>query len=143
MKKYIAILPILITFLLSLFQIAKVHKTEKPVEKSINLSIYRENNYSSAAYDSTIASVHITVSKVVDNKCTTVYDKTLTSMQLQQFPDVQNALNSTFTVPNLLNNNEKLLITYDVTYNTRGSELTLSNYMYTNAAKEDQVKINI
>jgi hypothetical protein len=83
------------------------------------------------------------VSKVVDNKCTTVYDKTLTSMQLQQFPDVQNALNSTFTVPNLLNNNEKLLITYDVTYNTRGSELTLSNYMYTNAAKEDQVKINI
>src|SRR5207253_4880060 len=125
MKKFITILPILITFILAVHQVVKLHPTEKPVNKSINLSIYRENNYSSAAYDSTIASVHLTLYKVVGNKYTTVYEKTLSSMQLKQFPDMQNAMNSSLTIPNLLNSKEKLLINYAVTYNTQGSQLTL------------------
>ena len=143
MKKFIAILPILITFLLAVQQVVKQHPTEKPVSKSINLSIYRENNYSSAAYDSTMASVHITLYKVVGNEYTTVYEKTLSSMQLKQFPDMQNAMNSSLTIPNLLNSKEKLLINYAVTYNTQGSQLTLNNYMVTNATNKDNLKINI
>src|SRR5689334_2924103 len=133
MKKLFIILPVLLTLLLCVSQAKKLSPTEKPISKSINLSIFRENNYSSAAYDSTIASVHITVSKVVGDKYTTVYDKTLSSMQLQQFPEMQNAISNSLTIPNLLNNKEKLLINYDVTYDTRGSKLTLSNYLVTNA----------
>src|SRR3954447_14900930 len=143
MKKFISLLPILITFVLAVQQVLKPHPTDKPVNKSINLSIYRENNYSSAAYDSTMASVHITLYKVVGNKYTTVYEKTLSSMQLKQFPDMQNAMNSSLTIPNLLNNKEKLLINYAVTYNTQGSEITLNNYLVTNAANKDNLKINI
>ena len=143
MKKFITILPILITFLLALQQIVKVHPTEKPVNKSINLSIYRENNYSSAAYDSTIASVHITLYKVVGNEYTTVYEKSFNSMQLKQFPEMQNAINSSLMIPNLLNSKEKLLINYAVTYNTQGSQLTLNNYLVTNATNKDNLKINI
>jgi hypothetical protein len=143
MKKFITILPILITFLLALQQIVKVHPTEKPVNKSINLSIYRENNYSSAAYDSTIASVHITLYKVVGNEYTIVYEKSLSSMQLNQFPDMKNAINSSLIIPNLLNSKEQLLIDYAVTYNTQGSQLTLNNYLATNATNKDNLKINI
>lgn len=143
MKKLLIILPVLMTLLLCASQAKKLSPTEKPISKSINLSIFRENNYSSAAYDSTIASVHITVSKVVGDKYTTVYDKTLSSMQLQQFPEMQNAISNSLTIPNLLNNKEKLLINYEVTYDTRGSKLTLSNYLVTNAASRDNLKINI
>src|SRR3954451_14853379 len=143
MKKFIAILPILITFILAVQQVIKHRPTEKQVSKSINLSIYRENNYSSAAYDSTIASVHITLYKVVGNEYTTVYEKTLNSMQLKQFPNMQNAMNSSLTIPNLLNSKEKLLINYAVTYNTQGSEITLNNYLVTNAGNKDNLKINI
>jgi len=143
MKKALIIIPVLITLLLCAPQVSKLFQTEKPVNKSINLSIYRENNYSSAAYDSTIASVHITLYKVVGNKYTTVYEKSLNSMQLNQFPDMQNAINSSLTIPNLLNRKEKLLINYAVTYNTQGSQLTLNNYLVTNAANKDHLKINI
>src|SRR5689334_22057291 len=106
MKKFIIILPVFIAAIVCLSQVVKLQPAEKPVNKSINLSIYRDNNYSSAAYDSTIASVHITVYKVVGDKYTTVYEKTLSSMQLQQFPEAQNAMNSSLTVPNLLNSKE-------------------------------------
>ena len=143
MKKVLIIIPVLITLLFVYHSLAKQFQAESPVNKSINLSIYRDNNYSSAAYDSTIASVHITLYKVVGNKYTTVYEKSLSSMQLKQFPDMQNAINSSLTIPNLLNSKEKLLINYAVTYNTQGSELTLNNYMVTNAAKKDNLKINI
>ena len=143
MKKFISILPILITFVLAVQQVIKPHSTDKQVNKSINLSIYRENNYSSAAYDSTMASVHITLYKVVGNKYTTVYEKTLSSMQLKQFPDVQNAINSSLTIPNMFNKKEKLLLNYAVTYNTQGSQLTLNNYIVTNATNRDNLKINI
>lgn len=143
MKKLLLIFPVLTTLLLFVPQFKSLHTAEQPVNKSINLEIYRENNYASAAYDSTIASVHITVCKVAGNKSTPIYEKTFNGMQLKQLPDVQNAMNSSFTIPNLLNSKEKLLIYYDVIYNTRGSELTLSNYMYTSAVKQDDLKINI
>jgi len=143
MKKLLIIIPVLITLLLCIPQLSRLHPTEKPVNKSINLSIYSNNNYSSAAYDSSIAFVHITVSKVVGGTYTTIYDKVLNSMQLKQFPNMQNALSSSLTIPNLLNNKEKLLINYAVTYNTQGSELTLNNYMITNAAKKENLIINI
>jgi len=143
MKKFILILPVLIAIIVCFSQFTKVHPAEKPVNKSINLSIYSNNNYSSAAYDSSIAFVHITVSKVVGGTYTTIYDKVLNSMQLKQFPNMQNALSSSLTIPNLLNNKEKLLINYAVTYNTQGSELTLNNYMITNAAKKENLIINI
>lgn len=143
MKKIIIIIPILITLLLCLPQFTKVRTTEQPVNKSINLSVFSNNNYSSAAYDSTVASVHITVYRVINNTYTTIYQKTLNSMQLKQFPNMQNAMNSSVTIPNLLNSKEKLLINYAVTYNTQGSELTLNNYLLTEAAKKDELKINI
>ena len=143
MKKFIILLPVILTLLVCLAFSVKKQPVEQPINKSINLSIYRENNYSSAAYDSTIASIHVTVYKVVDNKCTPVCDKLFSGMQLKQFPEMQNALNHSITIPNIMNSKEKLLIYYDVIYNTRGSELTLSNYMYTNAVKKDNLKINI
>jgi hypothetical protein len=143
MKKLIIILPVLIAVIICLSFAAKQHPTEQPVSKSINLSIYSNNNYSSAAYDSTIASVHITVYKIAGNKYISVYEKTLNGMQLKQYPDMQNATNSSLTIPNLLNSKEKLLINYAVTYNTQGSQLTLNNYMVTNAAKKEDLKINI
>jgi len=143
MKKLIIILPVFIVAIVCLSFVGKPRTTTKPVNKSINLSIYSNNNYSSAAYDSTIAFVHITIYKVVGSKYTTVYEKTLNGMQLKQFPDMQNAMNSSLTIPNLLNSKEKLLIDYAVTYKTQGSELTLNNYLLTEAAKKDDLKINI
>src|SRR6476469_8932238 len=98
MKKLLIIIPVLITLMLCIPQLSRLHSTEKPVNKSINLSIYSNNNYSLAAYDNTIASVRITVYKVVDKKYTPVYEKTLGSMQLKQFPDVQNAMSSSVTL---------------------------------------------
>ncbi len=64
-------------------------------------------------------------------------------MQLNQFPEMQNARSSRLTIPSVWNNKEKLLITYDLTYDTRGSKLTLSNYLVTNAVKNDDLKISI
>ncbi len=143
MKKFFIIFPVILTLIAGAKELAKMYPAEKPVNKSINLSIYRDDNYSSAAYDSTIASVHITISKVTGSKLTVMYDKTLSSMQLNKFPGAQNALISNLIIPDLLNSKEKLLINYTITYSTQGSTLTFSNNVMSSAAQKENLKITI
>ena len=65
---------------------------EKPVSKSINLQVYKGNDYTSAVYNDAFAKLHITVTKVSGKSRTIVWDKTFDALQLRKYPSLQNAL---------------------------------------------------
>jgi len=108
-------------------QIANVFVAEKPVTKQISLSIARDTNYNESVYDLSQATVHVVIFKVKDHKQIVLWEKTYDTLQLKQYPTLSNALHQDVTVSNILDRKEKLYVTYTVTYNTKGSQLTLVN----------------
>jgi len=125
-----------------LFAVPNLFKKEKPVSKEINLAISSNNNYSSAAYDDAKASVHVVITKIKGNQQTLVLDKVYNAMQLKQIPDNGNAMNSKVVIPNVFDSKEKLVVTYTITYDTKGSVIEFCNGK-TAAEKSNQEQIDI
>ncbi|CAN5276750.1 hypothetical protein BH11BAC6_BH11BAC6_11310 [soil metagenome] len=101
--------------------------TEKPVEKRIALSVYRANNYSSEVYNQTSAQVHIVVEKVSKHTRTIVWEKTLDTRLLKQYPTIDQAMSQNITIPGVLDKKEHLEIKYTLIYNSKGSQLEMED----------------
>ena len=127
MKKLIIFLPIL--FIVTLVfpnNLSWFHHSQK-VNKEIKLSIFTQNNYSSAAYDDAQATVAVTVSKVMDNKKLIISRQSFTALQLKQFPSAINAITKQLSIDEVMKSNEMLMVTYTISYNSNGSILTFEN----------------
>ncbi len=129
MKKSIISLSLilLVTAIVYNKQIYSFIRSEKPIYKEISLTIATANNYNASAYDNALASVHVTVYKISGKKQTIVWDKTFDTMQLKNYPQINHALPERVTIPNVLESQEKLVVTYTVTYDTKGSVLKMAN----------------
>ena len=66
-----------------------------------------------------------TVEKVNGKKRTLVWDTTLDSKLLSDYPSVENALSQNITVPNVFDKKEHLEVTYILTYDSKGSRLQM------------------
>jgi len=95
------------------------------VNKKIDLAIFTDNNYSSAAYDSSLAQVEVTVTRVNGNSSYTALTKTYDARQLKQFATEKNAETDLVNIQSVKDDKEVLVVTYNVTYNTKGSKLTI------------------
>ena len=142
MKKIIIITTIILAAAIAAFTPVKYFETEQPVSKEINLAISSNNNYSSAAYSDAKASVHVVVTKLEGSKQTVVSDKVYNDMQLSQVPTNGNAINSKIVISNVFNKKEKLVVTYTITYDSRGSIVQLCNGTIT-SDKSNSEKIEI
>ena len=125
MKKIIISLAIAIvaTGLIFNHQIVNWFTAEKPVNKEINLMIGSGNNYSSKAYESSYASVTITVTKMSGKTETIVWKKSFETLPLSQYPSINKAVANKLIIPGFSDKKEKLIVTYTITYNTRGNIL--------------------
>lgn len=128
MKKLSIFLPIMFVVTLVFANTLFSGSKSNLVNKEIDLAIFTDNNYSSAAYDSSLAQVEVTVKKVIGNSYYTIASKKYDAMQLKQFADVRNAITDKMSIQNVQNNSEYLVVTYTITYNTKGSVLTSEKY---------------
>lgn len=114
------------------------------VQKEINLAMFTSNNYSSAAYNNSKASVEVIVSKVNDNKVTVLNRKTFDTRNLKQYPSVENSINNQVKINGNLKSSDMLMVTYTITYDTDGSVLKMQNSEYiSKETVKDNIKINI
>ncbi len=98
---------------------------DKPVEKEILFSLYKESNYTSKAYKGCSAEIYIAVEKVRSTTHSVVWDTTLDAMLLSKYPSLKKAMLKKVTIPNVIENKEHLEMSYLLTYNSKGSTLKI------------------
>jgi len=125
MKKLSIFLPILFVVTLVFANTLFSGSNSNMVNKKIDLAIYIDNNYSSAAYDSSLAQVEVTVMRVNGNSSYTALTKTYDAKQLKQFATEKNPETDLVNIQSVKDDKELLIITYNVTYNTKGSKFTI------------------
>ena len=131
MKSHLTWIPVSI-FVLTVSLLTPVKDsmvTKKTVSKSVSFELYKENAYNAEVYNNTSAMVHITVEKVSENNRTVVWDTTIAASQLKQFPEASNAYMQTITVPGLSEKREQLVIKYVLTYDSKGSQLQMQDWI--------------
>lgn len=101
--------------------------TEKPVNKSINVQVYKAASYISPAYADAYAKLQITIVKTNGNKRDTTWQHNFAPKQLKDFPTSDKPMLQKITIPNVNDSKEKLEIYYRLTYSTKGSELNFSD----------------
>ena len=108
-------------------QISEAIWPEKPVSKEISFAIASDNNYSSAAYENSVATVHVKVIKVRNGKQSVIWEKNFDTLQLKNYPRVNEAYLQNITIPKVYDKKENVIVTYTVTYNTQGNILQVAN----------------
>ena len=116
--------------------------TEKPVDKNLTLVIYKDNNYTSVAYDYTYAQVHITVEKVKGNNRQIVSDTIFDAKQLKEYPLADKAYIQEVTIPNVFANKEQVEVKCLLTYYSNGSRLQMLN-SWVLTGENERLKIGI
>jgi len=118
--------------------------TEKPVEKSIAVEVYRDNTYNSAAYNQTSAQVHIIVEKVSKHSRTIVWEKTMDARELKQYPTADKPITQKIIVPGINDRKEHLEVKYVLVYDSKGTRLEMQNgEVVSTGAKTGKVNISI
>ena len=144
MKKLIIILPVLFIVTLVFPNNLSFFRNAQMVNKEINLSLFTKNNYSSAVYDDAQATVEVTISKIKGSKQVIIGKQVFTPLQLKQFPTVANAIKTKMTVRDVMNHNETLIVTYNVSYNSNGSVIKFENNEIMNKETgKDNISIKI
>lgn len=100
---------------------------KKPVDQAFTLTIFKDLDYSSVAYNYTYAQVHITVEKLNGSKSIVELDTTFDNQLLKNYPTIENAQLQKVIIPNVFANKEKVIVTYVLTYNSDGSQLQMQN----------------
>jgi hypothetical protein len=125
MKKLSIFLPILFVVTLVFANKLFSGSTSNMVNKKIDLTIFTDNDYNSAAYDSSLAQVDVTVTRVSGNYYYTALTKTYDAKQLKQFANQKNAETDLVNIQGVKDDKEVLVVTYNVTYNTKGTKFTI------------------
>jgi hypothetical protein len=128
MKKKLVIIVTALTLISgSGFVIAKNTSAKTPVNKNINVEVYKTASYASPAYADATASLEVTVVRVKDNKKDTVWQHAFKQTELKDYPASDKPITQRISVPNVNDRKEKLEIYYNVKYNSKGSILDYRN----------------
>ncbi len=127
MKKLLLFLPILFVVTLVFPNNLSLFISAQPIQKEISISLFSGSNYSAAAYDDARAMVVVTISKQDAHHRVIIGKRTYRATALKQFPSAGNAFVDTFQLAGTVKNNEQLMVTYTITYNSNGSVITFEN----------------
>ncbi|HEY6975546.1 MAG TPA: hypothetical protein VH396_04615 [Chitinophagaceae bacterium] len=144
MNKYLVWLPAIMILGAVMYKQVKQRTESRLVNKNISFAVYKGSSYASGIYNNTSAQVHIIVEKVnTKGQRTTVWDKTLDSKNLSQYPSAENALKQNVTIPGVNQKKEYLVVHYTLTYNSKGSELQMQDNTVVKDSNSDKVDISI
>ncbi len=138
---------IIVVTALSLASITGYFVTKKvtevtPVNKSINVEVYKTASYISPIYANSTATLEVTVVRVKNNKRDIVWQHTFQPTELKDYPESDKPMTQKISIPNVNDKKETLEVYYKVTYNSAGS--ILNSFNYTTIGKGQQSgKLNI
>ena len=116
--------------------------TETPVDKKITLVIYKDNNYTSEAYDYSFAQVHVIVERVSGEDRRIELDTTFDAKLLKEYPSAENAYKMKVRVPKVFANKEQIEVRYILTYYSDSSRLQMQHGLVLKGENE-RLKIGI
>ena len=116
--------------------------TETPVTKNLILVIYKDNNYTSEAYDYSFAQVHVIVERVKGGDRRIELDTTFDAKLLKEYPSAENAYKQEVMIPNVFANKEEIEVKYILTYYSGGSRLQMQDGLILKGENE-RLKIGI
>lgn len=124
----------------------------KPVDKTVEFSIYKDRKYTSKVYENTTLDIKIVVERIKGNERTVVWDTVFNPKLLRKYPDEHNAFNKTLVVPEVFekgttfsiksNNREKVQVRYILNYLSNGNRLQIEGGAQVTDKKE-KIKISI
>jgi hypothetical protein len=115
---------------------------ETPVDKNITLVIYKDNNYTSEAYDHSSAQVQVIVERIKGEDRCIELDTTFDAKLLKEYPSAENAYIQEVTIPNVFANKEEIEVKYILTYYSGSSLLQVQNGLVLKE-KNERLKIGI
>ena len=128
MNKLLTWIPAVMVLGAVIYKPVKEATESRLVDKNISFAVYKGSSYASGIYNNTSAQVHMIVEKVnTKGERTIVWDKTLDSRCLSQYPSAENALKENITIHNVNQKKERLVVYYTLTYNSKGSELQMQD----------------
>ncbi|MBS1596910.1 MAG: hypothetical protein JST75_01705 [Bacteroidetes bacterium] len=117
--------------------------TSKTFTKSLSLTVYKDYSYTSTIYNNSLAQVRLILRKINPlGENTIVWNKTLDSKSLSQYPSAEDAVKQNFEISNISAKNEYHL-EYDIIYNSKGSELQMQYDVLLSSASSKNIAISI
>ena len=112
--------------------------TENKATKTIDMQVYAAGNYSSAAYNNSNASLHVTVTRLKDSNKEIVWQMDYPALELKAFPENINAFKQQINIPAIFGKASNIEIDYTLTYNSNGSILQMKNTEVLDASKQQE-----
>lgn len=140
MKKILIISAVTCTVIISFFAFRNttVTTTESKVAKTIDMQVYAAANYSGAAYNSSNASLHVTVTRLDESTKEIVWQMDYPALELKAFPANINAFKQQINIPAIFGRASNFEIDYTLTYNSNGSILQMKNTGVLDASKQNE-----
>lgn len=126
-KLIIAATALSLVSVIGYFVTKNVTKTT-PVNKSINVEVYKTASYLSPAYANSTATLEVTVIRVKNNKRDIIWQHTFQPTELKNFPEANKPITQKISIPNVNDKKETLEVYYKVVYNSEGSIINSWNY---------------
>jgi len=99
-------------------------KVQQTVSKTINMLVFTNSNYNAEVYDSSTASLAVTVKKAGSKAGEVLWTKSFPELALKFFPASVNAFKEAIELP-AVSTKDELQIIYTLTYNTGGKVMYL------------------
>jgi hypothetical protein len=125
-------------------QVKKLVIRENKVSKNIDMTISTKSNYSSKAYKYCDARIDYTVIKVRGRQRDTLVQKHVQPFKLKELHSFAKTFNEQIAVHNVAERREQIVISYTVTYASKGSELRVNHeQLVPRGVMADSVRIHI
>jgi len=112
--------------------------------ENISFLLYKSSDYLQPIYSTCVAQVHVAIEKFsAKGEGTVIWDKTFDTKNLSQYSPVESPLKENVEINNVPAKNEYLVVRYDVTYNSKGSELKIPNAVIVKNANTQKITIGI
>jgi len=110
----------------------------------ISLIVYRSYDYTQSLYNTSVAAINLTVSRINSTGTSTpVWSTKINSQSLKQYPDLADAIRKNVTLPASLSKDGTLLLQYDVIYDSNGHQLEIPKTVLLDKKSGNTVSIRI
>ena len=110
--------------------VTDIIKPEVPVSKTIRFSVFASTNYASALYHQSKAKVLLSIWKYKGKDQKLLWSEIIDEGKLNKYPLEEDALFREIYIPQVYEKSERLVLSYKIIYNSKGSELSYEKGYY-------------
>jgi hypothetical protein len=125
-------------------QVKKLVIRERKVSKIVDMGISSKSNYSSSAYKYCEARIDYTITRIKGAQRDTLVQKQVQPFKLKELHSFAKSFNEQIAINDVAERREQIVISYTVTYASKGSELRVHHeQLIPRGVLTDSVRIHI